>query len=783
MLTALSLTMAFALMPVQAAVINKETSKAFNGSDFDWLLSPGLRNFGVTSKNKVALDAVAKLFHDKNPGASIALQNYLDRYPYDPAAFDLAGVILLQKNDYPSATISFRKALKINPSNNWLRAKLGSALVLSGQTTQGKKELQQVIKNDPDNPMALRYLAFMAVQESNLPEAIMHSERALRAFGLPKDTVNQAHFDLAELYLKMFRFNDIVDLLGPAVRNDAVDIPGNTKLELYGRYMDAAMATNNITEARTVMKRIQSLVNTNDPMFKLSQARLTQLEGKPDLGLEMIQKIIETNPSLEKPLRGDIAKMLTYAGKTDEAIVVLREIASEQKQGEDIPYISEIAKVLIQANRAPEAIDQISEFVHGAPDRVDLRLLEVEMLGKVGNPERALILAEQLAGTYPDNANVHYLIGALSAAQGDREIGISAMRRSLEINPKQPSVWLTLAGILHGHGTYVQSHTDTAVGHNEIEDVLHQAIGANPNNPELYTELGLILLSDGRVNEAIVEFDKSVKSSPGHIASLSLGALARADISIDLKTAHAMMERAMAAAPHEPINQDIMGWVKARQGYLEEGIALMLKAAKQAPDDATIQYHLGITELLRGNKKQAQEHLMTAMSRPIYKHNVIDARAKIIETFPAQEVTSQVYKIDGNGVREKIGTLTLKQTAGGLEISTEISGLPKGMNGVHIHERPTCEPSEKGIAGGSAGAHYGRGYDKHTGHSHSHDDNNMPPTGDLQPILFDSNGIAIATIKSTQLTLDEVRARSLMIHLGPDKDGKSGLKIACAIIP
>ncbi len=768
-------------IPAKAAVLSEETSKAFNGSDFNWLLTPDLRSFGVTSKNKAALDAVAKLFNDRNPGASIALQNYLDRYPYDPAAFDLAGVVLLLKNDFPSAVIAFQKAIKINPNNAWLLAKLGAAQVLAGHTLQGKKDLQNAIEMDPDNPMALRYLAFLAIQENNLPEATMHSERALRAFGMPKDTINQAHFDLAELYLKMYRYNDIIDLLGPAVRNDAIDIPERTKLELYGRYMDAAITTNRPIEARQVIGRIKPLINTNDPMFLLSLARITDLEGYPDQGLNLIQEIIDAHPSFKNPLRGDIAKMLASAGKTDEAVAVLLEIEAEQTVGADITYIREITNVLIKANRATEAIDTVSELVQNEPDRVDLRFLEIDLLGKHGDPKRALKLAEKLAEDYPDNADAHYSMGVLAAAQGDRKIGLAAMRRSLEFNPQQPLVWLTLAGTLHGHGTYVATHVETDVGHGEVENVLHEAIEANPNNPELHTELGLMFLSDGQVRNAISEFDKSVKNSPGHIASLSLGALARADIAEDLDTARAMIERASAAAPHEPINQDILGWVMARQGQLDEGVALMSRAAEQEPDDVTIQYHLGIAELLRGNLAPARAHLMMALSGPTYKHNVIDARNKILEFFPTKEITAQVYKIDGNGVHEKLGVLTLQQTAEGLSISADITGLPAGMNGAHIHERPICKPSIDGVAGGLAGAHYGHEADTHdVDKSHSHD---KLPVGDLQPIMVDANGIANATIKNAELTLAEIRARSLMIHLGPDNEGKSGPKIACAIIP
>ncbi|MEM7423019.1 MAG: superoxide dismutase family protein, partial [Pseudomonadota bacterium] len=58
----------------------------------------------------------------------------------------------------------------------------------------------------------------------------------------------------------------------------------------------------------------------------------------------------------------------------------------------------------------------------------------------------------------------------------------------------------------------------------------------------------------------------------------------------------------------------------------------------------------------------------------------------------------------------------------------------------------------------------------------------MPPRGDLPPFVFDADGTSATMVMSDALTLDEIRGRSIMLHLGEDKDGKSGPKVACGII-
>ena len=58
----------------------------------------------------------------------------------------------------------------------------------------------------------------------------------------------------------------------------------------------------------------------------------------------------------------------------------------------------------------------------------------------------------------------------------------------------------------------------------------------------------------------------------------------------------------------------------------------------------------------------------------------------------------------------------------------------------------------------------------------------MKPKGDLPTLVIPANGEEVPLVMGMELTLDELRGRSMMIHDGPDVDGVSGPKIACVVI-
>ncbi len=152
----------------------------------------------------------------------------------------------------------------------------------------------------------------------------------------------------------------------------------------------------------------------------------------------------------------------------------------------------------------------------------------------------------------------------------------------------------------------------------------------------------------------------------------------------------------------------------------------------------------------------------------------------------AQTIKTDIYSTSETA--ELLGTVTFTDTQNGLLVEVDLQDLPAGEHGFHIHENPNCtaktDTSGQLQPALAAGGHYDPA---HTGH-HSGPHGNGHK-GDLPVLIADNNGVVKTAFYMDNLTLDEIKNRSVIIHAGGDnyKDnplplGGGGTRIACGII-
>ncbi|HSR58091.1 MAG TPA: superoxide dismutase [Cu-Zn] SodC [Candidatus Binataceae bacterium] len=154
----------------------------------------------------------------------------------------------------------------------------------------------------------------------------------------------------------------------------------------------------------------------------------------------------------------------------------------------------------------------------------------------------------------------------------------------------------------------------------------------------------------------------------------------------------------------------------------------------------------------------------------------------------AETATATVKSVDAKGVGAEIGKVTFAESKWGLLITPDLSGLPPGVHGFHIHQKAQCGPADhegKMEAGFAAGGHLDPGHTaKHLG-PYSADGHK----GDLPPLLVGADGKATTPVLAPRLTVKDVRGHSVMIHAGGDNYsdqpkplGGGGARIACGVI-
>ena len=151
------------------------------------------------------------------------------------------------------------------------------------------------------------------------------------------------------------------------------------------------------------------------------------------------------------------------------------------------------------------------------------------------------------------------------------------------------------------------------------------------------------------------------------------------------------------------------------------------------------------------------------------------------------EITVSVNMVERQGAGAAVGIVRIVETPYGLAFYPTLKGLPPGLHGFHIHEKPSCAPAEKDgsmVPALAAGGHLDP---KETNrHREPWGDGHL---GDLPPLYMAADGTAVNPVHGPRLKLADVRNRSLMIHAGGDNHsddplplGGGGARVACGVI-
>lgn len=136
--------------------------------------------------------------------------------------------------------------------------------------------------------------------------------------------------------------------------------------------------------------------------------------------------------------------------------------------------------------------------------------------------------------------------------------------------------------------------------------------------------------------------------------------------------------------------------------------------------------------------------------------------------------------MDQSGVT--LGTLELTEMEGGVHITGELTNVPNGDHGIHIHETGMCDTATQFE---TAGGHY-----EPAEHQHGSENPAGPHAGDLLNITANDDGEATVDLHNENVTIAELvegDGSAIVLHSDPDDyetdpDGNAGDRFACGII-
>ena len=134
------------------------------------------------------------------------------------------------------------------------------------------------------------------------------------------------------------------------------------------------------------------------------------------------------------------------------------------------------------------------------------------------------------------------------------------------------------------------------------------------------------------------------------------------------------------------------------------------------------------------------------------------------------------------------GKVTLEDTAYGLLITPDLTGLPAGVHGFHVHANPSCAPAaNNGVATAALGAGGHWDPEKSSAHLGPYGKGHK---GDLPALYVNADGKANYPVLAPRLKVADLSGHALMVHAGGDNHsdhpamlGGGGARMACGVVP
>jgi protein O-mannosyl-transferase len=145
------------------------------------------------------------------------------------------------------------------------------------------------------------------------------------------------------------------------------------------------------------------------------------------------------------------------------------------------------------------------------------------------------------------------------------------------------------------------------------ETLWNDTLVKNPNCWAGHNNLGLVLSEQGKVDEAMIQYQKSLDLNPLYIkAHTNLGTALVQRGRIEEGISH--FRRAIEIAPFDIEARNNLGNTLAQEGRLDEALAEFQKAVEVEPRDAGVWYNFGSAQVLKGSLDEAIADFQKALS-------------------------------------------------------------------------------------------------------------------------------------------------------------------------
>jgi tetratricopeptide (TPR) repeat protein len=426
---------------------------------------------------------------------------------------------------------------------------------VAGNKTNGHRLLDEAIKKEPKNALALAMKARLLLTDNRVEDALTTAKAAVSAD--PRSP--EAQIVLGRVHLARREINDARNAFNEALRLGPQSI--EAQLELARLHLNSGEVVTALDYAQQGLK---ARPNSLEAMLLVVQAYAARIDDLPkaEAALNDVAAKFPNAPQVYT-MRGNLA----MARKDSNAARRAWEHAVKLDPA-NVDALGGLVTLLITAKKPADARALVDAHIKDRPNNPGLILL---------------------------GAKVRLVI---SDTRGAEEM----LKHVLQLDPSTLQAYVLIGQI------YVSQHR-IQDAKRDFAEVIRQV----PESVEAHTMMGLLAAADHDIDGAIGWYEKAVRLNERAAVAANNLAWLHVTRNDNLDAAMKLAESAAREMPRQPEFHDTLGWIYYKKQQTTLAIGALQKAVELDPANATYHYHLGLTYAMEGSDPKARRELQQAL--------------------------------------------------------------------------------------------------------------------------------------------------------------------------
>jgi tetratricopeptide (TPR) repeat protein len=584
------------------------------------------------------------------------------------------GRLLFLKGEPAKAEECYLKAIALDPASSVPYIELSRIYAGKGELDKAEAELKRMIRTSGSTDETLHVLALFYESTKKFDQAEKTYLQAVEA--APQGNVT-ALMNLAAYYARMKSYDRALDAMQKAAEikpDDPNVLVSIAELQFdFNKVKEAEATVDKVLEkesghvgANLLKGRI--LLTRRDSGSAIERFNVVVKEGPrnsmgyyfrglayigkgdPKMGQQDLVKAVEFNPGLLEArlilsevylnernadlARQQIEVAMKIAPRNTRVLMhqaSLKVLEKDLKGAEDIygkiiqadadyaPAYVQLGLIYNLTNRQPDALKSFNKALALNPQQTDALALVVGLNVRDKKYDEAMKACEGQKIKVKDSpaslSLIEYLEGNILVAKNNSKAAQDRFKKAIEIEPSNPAAYVALAQ------TYAREK--------QFDEAIREYEGVIARNHEYlagYMAVGTIYDQKGDAKKAETYYRKAldIKRDFGPAANNLAWKLAEKGGNIDEALTFAQI--AKEQLPNSPAVMDTLGYVYYLKGSYLNAIAEYQDSLARDPENAVINYHMGLAQYKNTDKAKAKDFLEKALQLDPNFQGADDAR-------------------------------------------------------------------------------------------------------------------------------------------------------------